>query len=232
MTDIIKRFFDILKEKNMSAYAYNKLNPKISTQKISNFKNGRNNITLETILSISKTFDNVSLDWLLTGRGGMYKNSNNAEKAVFSPTSYMKVPMVPIHAQAGFPSGYGDTAYMDELPTLYWEVDKNYKGNYVCFEVQGDSMDDETAEAILDGDKLLTREVQRHLWKSKLHLKWNFVIVHREEGIIVKKITEHSVENGIIKCHSLNPMWEDFELNLNDVIALFNVVDLKRKPLV
>ncbi|SFW11303.1 Peptidase S24-like [Sinomicrobium oceani] len=141
----------------------------------------------------------------------------------------MEVPHVPIHAQAGFLSGYGDQAYMDELPKQFWEVDREYKGHYVCFEVKGDSMDDNSSEAILEGDKVLCREIQRHHWQYKLHInQWNFVIVHKDEGIIIKRITDHDVEKGVVTCHSLNPYYDDFKLNLNDVIALFNVVDLKR----
>ncbi len=194
--------------------------------------NGRNKNVSEKLASdITEAHPNINYAWLLHGKGTMLKN--NHKEAVQIPVQFMSVPLVPVHAQAGFLSGYGDEAFMDELPVQYWEVDKEFKGNYVCFEVRGDSMDDDSSKAILDGDKLLTREIQRHLWTSKLHInKWNFVIVHKEEGIIVKKITEHNLDTGTIRCHSLNPFYEDFDLYLNDVIALYNVVDLKRKPLI
>ncbi len=156
-------------------------------------------------------------------------NTEREVEAVEIPLNYIKVPVIPIHAQAGFLSGYGDTAYWDGLPNEIWEVDKQYKGDYVVFEVKGDSMDDNSVNAILEGDRILCREIGRQHWQNKLHInKWNFVIVHREEGIIVKRITEHDVDKGVIKCHSLNSYYEDFEVNLNDVIALYNVVDLKR----
>jgi transcriptional regulator with XRE-family HTH domain len=145
------------------------------------------------------------------------------------PTNYLKVSMIPIHAQAGFLSGYGDQAYWDGMPTEIWEVDKQYKGNYVVFEVKGDSMDDNTIHSILEGDRILCREIKKELWQNKLHInKWNFVIVHKDEGIIVKRIIEHNVKTGDITCHSLNEYYEDFVVNLDDVIALYNVVDLKR----
>ena len=162
----------------------------------------------------------------------MSKEGDFSEEISVNSSNYIQTPLISIHTQAGFLSNYENQIYMDELPKEYWEIDKEYQGNYMCFEVPGDSMDDETSKAILAGDKLLAREVQIHLWEKKLHLKWNFIIVHKEKGVIIKKITDHNVEKGIIKCHSLNPMYEDFELNLKDVIALFNVVDLKRKPLV
>ncbi len=161
---------------------------------------------------------------------------NNGEQSVYfkneaieiSP-NYIKVPTIPVHAQAGFLAGYGDEAYWSGLPTEIWEVDREYKGNYVVFEVRGDSMDDNSVNAILEGDRILCREIQQQHWYNKLHVnKWNFVIVHREEGVIIKRITEHDVENGVITCHSLNPYYDDFKVNLKDVVALYNVVDLKR----
>ena len=80
------------------------------------------------------------------------------------------VPLVTHRAQAGFLSGWGDDEYMEELPKVPWEVDKEYKGRYVTFEVAGDSMESDTnpRESIFEGDLLLCREVQRVHWKNKL----------------------------------------------------------------
>lgn len=143
---------------------------------------------------------------------------------------YMRVPLISVKAQAGFPTGFGDELYMDELDTVLWEIDdKEYKGGYIVFEVAGDSMDDGTKKSLEDGDKILCREVASHLWQYKLHYKqWNFVLSHPEDGVTVKRITDHNVETGIIKCHSLNEYYEDFDLNINELSAIFNVVDIKR----
>tara|TARA_R100001510_G_C7655524_1_gene214738 strand:+ start:1989 stop:2681 length:693 start_codon:yes stop_codon:yes gene_type:complete len=141
------------------------------------------------------------------------------------------VPLVTHRAQAGFLSGWGDDEYMEELPKVPWEVDKEYKGRYVTFEVAGDSMESDTnpRESIFEGDLLLCREVQRVHWKNKLHIhKWDFVIVHRRDGILVKRIIEHKTGNGALVLHSLNPYYDDFEVEMDDLIAIFNIVDIKR----
>lgn len=219
-----------LKHKGLTAY---KLSKELDLQQstISNYKNDKTTPTSSTIKSIASILE-VNYEWLLSGSGEMNMKNNNFridDAAIEVPTNYIKVPVIPIKAQAGLLSGYGDTAYWDGLPTEIWEVDREYKGNYVVFEIRGDSMDDNTVEAILEGDRVLCREIGKQHWQNKLHInKWNFVIVHKEEGIIVKRITEHNVENGTIMCHSLNSYYEDFEINLADVIALYNVVDLKR----
>ena len=112
------------------------------------------------------------------------------------------------------------------LPTFPVIVDRTYKGKYRCFEVEGDSMDDGTRNAICDRDIILGRDIKRDLWKSKLHIKdWDFIIVHMD-GITVKRIIEHDTDNGVIKCHSTNPLYDDFILNLDQIIELYNVIKI------
>lgn len=145
--------------------------------------------------------------------------------------SFKLVPLVTHRAQAGFLAGWGDDEYLDELPKVPWEVDREYKGKYMTFEVSGDSMESDTdpRESLFEGDLLLCREVQRIHWKNKLHIhKWDFVIVHREQGILVKRIKEHVTGNGTLVLHSLNPYYEDFNVEMDDLIAIFNIVDVKR----
>jgi hypothetical protein len=68
--------------------------------------------------------------------------------------------------------------------------------------------------------------VQRELWQNKLHIKdWNFIIVHKN-GITVKNIIEHNLEKHIITCHPLNPIYPDYDLHLNDVIELYNLIKI------
>tara|TARA_B100000378_G_scaffold70854_1_gene54069 strand:- start:4995 stop:5630 length:636 start_codon:yes stop_codon:yes gene_type:complete len=144
--------------------------------------------------------------------------------------NYLQIPLIQHRARAGFLSGWGDPEYVQELPTILWEVDKEYKGRYICFEVTGDSMDNDSRESIVEKDVLLCREIQRIHWKNKLHLhRWkNFVIVHRQEGILIKRVLEHDTETGRLLLHSLNPLYEDQEVYMDDLVAIFNVIDIKR----
>lgn len=86
-------------------------------------------------------------------------------------------------------------------------------------------MDDGSRDSICDKDIVLAREIQRHLWLNKLHIRdWYFVIVHRTDGVSIKQITEHDVEHGIITCHSLNNMFHDYQVRLDEVAELYNVI--------
>ncbi|MEM9142266.1 MAG: S24 family peptidase, partial [Bacteroidota bacterium] len=197
---------------------------------VGSYIDGKSRPKIETLQKISEKYQ-LTLDDLVNRDLSLptARPKENGDEAQPIPVKYKEVPVIPVHAQAGFLSGYGDEAFWGGLPTEVWEVDREYKGHYVVFEVRGDSMDDNSVEAILEGDRILCREIQQHHWDNKLHInKWNFVIAHREAGIIVKRIIEHDVDRGRITCHSLNPYYEDFEVDLTDVVALFNVVDLKR----
>ena len=57
--------------------------------------------------------------------------------------------------------------------------------------------------------------------------KWDFVIVHKE-GILIKRVVDHDVENHRLTLHSLNPLYSDRVVDLVDVRQIFNVVKLQR----
>ena len=184
----------------------------------------RKSIQPDKISKIAMQFPELNTGWLLTGNGEML---NTSEIKPVSNVEFLNIPFLPIHAQGGYGRGYGDHEYIESLPTYPVIVDKNYKGKYRVFEVDGDSMDDGTRNAIYNGDKVLCREVKRELWTSKLHYKdWYFVICMKNDGITIKQITAHDVEKAIIRCHPLNPIFDDFEVDLNEVAELYNVIKI------
>ena len=154
---------------------------------------------------------------------------NNIPQGELKPKEYstsIKVRLVSNKAKAGWSEGYYNEEYLEELPFVMIDADENYKGKYLAFEVDGDSMEPD----YLEGDIVICREIQRHLWSSKLHFRdWDFVIAHSTNGIMLKEITAHNIETGDITCHSLNPKYEDFVLNLHQVAHLYNVVEVRQK---
>lgn len=145
-------------------------------------------------------------------------------------TIAMRIPVVRQKAYAGYLRGFADPVYYEDLPTMTIDVYNEHKGNYIAFEVSGDSMtsyDPATARySIYEGYFVVGREVARHLWNYKLHTHYvdAWIIVHQEEGIVVKNIVQHDVEKGTITIHSLNPKYEDEVWNLDDIQQIFSVV--------
>lgn len=144
------------------------------------------------------------------------------------PHNHTYAPLITQYAYGGYMSGFGDAGFMEAQP-LYIASKKYSGGHYVAFEVRGDSMDDETRRSICSGDVVLGRELYKDYWKSKLHIPRVFIIVHKTEGICIKEVTAHDVEKGIITCHSFNPEYDDFEVNLKDVMQLFYLKEIKRE---
>ena len=178
---------------------------------------------------ILSVYPHYNKAWLLSGEGSPEKKINSeVEPAIIE---FENFPLVSQRAYAGYLSGYADPEYVETLPTVAFPVDHTPLGKYLVFEVKGDSMDDGTYESYLEGDLLLCREVRMDLWKeSKLHFtKWDFVIVH-EEGVLVKRIIDHNVENHTITIHSLNPSPEypDRVIDLAEVRQILNVVSMMR----
>ena len=88
-------------------------------------------------------------------------------------------------------------------------------------------MDNDSKRSLSNGDIVLARELGKEHWRNKLHTEDfpNWVIV-LNNTILCKQIISQDLEKGTIVCHSLNPSPEytDFELKLDDVCQLCNIV--------
>lgn len=195
----------------------------------------KRNPSRATCQKIINKFPKYSFDWLFSGEGDI--NVGNIEvikeKLESSATPIQQnvvyIPLVNQYAYAGYLDGYSDVTFIDQLPKIPFIVDREGNGSYVAFEVKGDSMNNGTEESYLEGDRLYCREIGQYLWAtSKLHLrKWDFVIVH-EDGILIKRIIDHDVENHTITIHSLNDMYPDKVIDLCEVRQIFNVIESVR----
>lgn len=198
---------------------------------MSEIESGKKPLTEELYNNIIEVFgmDKVSEHFISTNDSDIIANKNTNEAVPLNQNFIINVPLVNQYAQAGYICGFQDAAYIATLPTIPFIIDHEAKGNYVAFEVRGDSMNDGTEESYLEGDRLLCREIAPYLWaESKLHIrKWDFVIVH-EGGILVKRIIDHNVENHTITIHSLNDMYPDRVIDLAEVKQIFNVIELQR----
>ena len=171
---------------------------------------------------------NMNKTWLVSGEGNMLKDDPKLSGGtkIKSEGDFIKVPFIPIRGKRGYLKSYGNEEYIESLDSIPIIVDRAFKGKFRCFEVEGDCMDDGTRKSICDKDIVLGRELKRELWSNKFSLAdWDFIIVYNDD-ITVKRIKELNVEAGIIKCHSLNSLYEDNENNLDKVIELYNLIKI------
>jgi phage repressor protein C with HTH and peptisase S24 domain len=200
----------------------------MSEKTLGNKLNGSRKLDIDTLQEIASHNPDLSLQWLLTGTGDMIIEKPSASPAAFS--RHVRVPLVGQYAQAGYLAGYSDVSYMESLPTIDFLPDREMTGYYVAFEVKGDSMNDGTTESYQEGEIVICREVEPYLYKdSKLHINQrDFIIVH-EDGILIKRITEHNVENHTITIHSLNPLYNDRIIDLAQVKQIFSIVESRKQ---
>lgn len=160
------------------------------------------------------------LKYLKTKSGNEYQELPNGKYL-------LNVPLIPYKAQATYISEFADAEYISELQNINFIVDRIGLGSYRAFEITNDSMNNGTLESIPDGCIVLGRELNRQHWTSQLRVKQYpyWVIVHKD-SIICKEIINHDLNKGTITCHSLNksPEFSDFDLDLNDVKQLYNII--------
>lgn len=209
----------------------------------------------ETINKLIELYPDLNEDFLRKGEGEILRSlikgdeaspidlideddvSKNARGTEFRELDngmlLMTIPLVPEYAYAGYLNGWKDAEFIEELPKHSIVVDKRHSGKYRAFAVRGDSMDNDRKDAISVGDIVTGRNVDKKLWESKLHFhKYpDFVIVH-QDGIVIKRIVRHDVENGIIDCTSLNEdkkFYPDFSIKLSEVYELYNIVKQEKQ---
>lgn len=159
------------------------------------------------------------------------KKSSSASNAILlEENDYitMMVPLVNKFAYAGYQAGFGDDEYVESLPRVPMMVSKEHKGVYRAFEIRGDSMNNGLIGGYREGYIAYGREIARHHWRDKLHFKsWpSFIIVTKRDGILIKEITKHDVQKGIITLHSWNEEYPDIEMGLDSIAQIFNTVDV------
>ena len=171
----------------------------------------------------------IKKDWIMTGVGEKYekKSSQDINEVSYGDLIIMNVPLVSRYAYDDYLNNYLDDDYVNRLPKFPFSKGGE-QGRYIAFEMEGDSMIDDT-DRYVEGAILLCREIPKSLWGqiTQYMKKWDFVIVHKE-GILIKRVVDHDVENHRLTLHSLNPLYSDRVVDLVDVRQIFNVVKLQR----
>lgn len=180
-----------------------------------------------TIDKVSAAYPYLNTDWLITGEGAM-ERTGNATPVGEVDTVYL--PIVPYTARAGSIGDY-EQLFGDETserqPVL---VTQQMHGRYLCFRVGGDSME----PTLRHGDVVMARYINPDLYRdSKLHLRdWSvWIIVTRSEGILIKGVAEHNVEEGVLTLHSVNPLYPDMTIHMSDVLDIYNAIEIVSRHL-
>lgn len=223
MQDTVKeRLVTFIKRKGLSQKKFETM-VGLSNGYVNNISKG---IGAEKMQRILSTFPELNQEWLLLGEGNMLVESIESNAEPLTNERRVGVRLVSQYAYAGYLSGYGDDEYLDSLPLIDFTPDREMTGNWLAFEVRGDSMDDGSKESYIEGEIVICREVEPDYWRdSRLFInKRDFVIVHKE-GILIKRIIAHDVDKHTITIHSLNPLYKDRTINLKDVLQIYSIIE-------
>jgi len=164
---------------------------------------------LETVSDIFK----VTLDDLLRGdvsepSSGAYLSKRRQQKLASGPQA---IPFVPVKAAAGYLNGYGDPEFVDELNTF--TLPMLGAGNFRAFEILGDSMLPTPSGSVIVGEKLDDAEGLRN--------NQAYIVVSRSEGIVYKRVVRNNRSKGKLTLVSDNPVYEPYQVNLEDVMEFW-----------
>jgi len=251
--EISERILQMIDFLKVSKYEFSKKLNYSRPQSVYNIIDGRSNPSYDFFLKLkeSEYGELFNIDWLITGNGEMvnlvdyktieqdrivnepgrpYTDSDGniikklkSELIGVSSDEFTEAEYLPVSAQAGYLSALLEDNGVYEMEKML--VPKVFeKGNYLVVDVTGDSMDDGSTRAICNGDKLLVKEIViDNGWNKKLPIRQHIFVIVSSEGIVCKQIKEHDTENGVLVCHSFNPMHEDYKIDLKNVFRIFKV---------
>ena len=209
------------------AYA---LNLKRST--LSGYENGVAQPGIEILVSFSGYF-NISIDTLLKidisklsesqlgelerGYDAYIKGSNlRVLTTTVNSENTENIELVPEKAKAGYTTGYADPEYIGELPVFRLPFLSDKK-KYRTFQLKGDSM-----LPIPDGSWVTGEFLQD--WMNIVSGN-AYVVFTLDDGIVFKVVENNIRKDGKLILYSLNPLYEPYEVKINEVKELWKFVN-------
>lgn len=125
------------------------------------------------------------------------------------------IELVPEKAKAGYKSGFADPEYIRILPTFKLPF-LSRERKYRTFQISGDSM-----HPIPDGSWVTGEYVDN--WR---YIKDGqpYIILTRDEGIVFKIIENRIEASGKLVLHSLNSLYEPYEVEIRDVKEVWKFI--------
>jgi transcriptional regulator with XRE-family HTH domain len=187
--------------------------------------------SIETLITFSKYF-NIAIDTLLKVDIAQLGESQLSQLErgfdVFIKGSTLRVltttvdienneniELVEEKAKAGYTTGFADPEYIKVLPAFHLPfLSRNKK--YRSFQISGDSMLPIPDKSYVTGEYIVD---------------WNFIRSHqpyiiltREEGVVFKIVENKLTEEGILTLHSLNTIYEPFDLHVGEIREVWKFV--------
>lgn len=180
------------------------------------FLDKEGNIGSDKCEKICYEYPDLSLEWLITGKGEMLKSDN---LPTITPTNNPNegIPLIPTEAMAGVSRG--------EISILELDCERYvipmFKDADFLIPVKGSSM----YPKYNSGDVVACKRVPM----QDIFFQWNKVyVLDTNQGAIIKRVAK-SEQEGSIKIISDNPSYEPFDLQLSQIYSIAIVVGVVRQ---
>jgi transcriptional regulator with XRE-family HTH domain len=176
------------------------------------------NLSIDTMLKINiQNLSESQLGELERGYDAYIKGSNLRVLATTVNSDNLEnIELVPEKAKAGYATGYADPEYIGELPRFRLPF-LSEKRKYRTFQLKGDSM-----LPIPDGSWVTGEFVQD--WHEIISGK-AYVIFTINDGIVFKVVENNLSKDGNLVLYSLNPVYEPYEVHINEVKEIWKFVN-------
>lgn len=211
----ILQIIDYYNIKSVNSFAIDYLGYPAS-EKINRLKKGNSKPSYDIIVDITNKFEDINVEWLLTGQGEMLKGKDSIPIAIKSNDLHNSIPLIPLDAMAGFCRG--------EIQVMDYECEKYvipaFREAEFLIPVKGSSMYPKYSSGdIVACKKLSLKDV---------FFQWNKVyVLDTDQGALIKRVQKGRDENHIILV-SENEKYPPFELSLNHLHAIAIVIGVIR----
>lgn len=199
---------------------------------LSGYENGIGHPNLQT-LGLFSEFYNVSIDNLikvnlaelpeariqeLVNRDNEFLSGSRLRVLATTVDSENEenIELVSEKAKAGYSTGFADPEYIRILPTFKMPFLSNQK-KYRSFQITGDSMLPIPDKSYVTGEYVIDwNDIKNHL---------PYIILTRDDGIVFKVVENRIRRERKLVLHSLNPMYEPYEIHVNQVKEVWKFVN-------
>ncbi|MCX6334249.1 MAG: LexA family transcriptional regulator [Bacteroidia bacterium] len=176
------------------------------------------NMSIDTMLKIDMSkLSESQLGELERGYDAYVRGSNlRVLTTTVNEDNQENIELVPEKAKAGYATGYADPEYIGELPRFRLPF-LSGKRKYRTFQLKGDSM-----FPIPDGSWVTGEFMQD--WRDIKNGK-AYVVFTINDGIVFKIIENNLKTDGKLVLYSLNPVYEPYEVHINEVKEIWKFVN-------
>ncbi|WP_421921227.1 S24 family peptidase [Marinifilum sp.] len=232
--DYSKRFELIISGMNLSPLAFSRKLGYSRADKIYNVLNAKNKPSFDILSDITRKFESVNINWLLTGEGEPFKNlsgidqiknhndNDRLQKVQVLPRCITvdsnereNILMLDVRAAAGYPENIDNVHFIKQQPAFNIPRPEFQGATFRGFQVSGDSMEPTLsnnswvfAMAVDDSD----------LIKDGL-----VYVVVLKTGVVVKRVLNRLKERGQFILKSDNASYSVKTVNQDEILEVWAV---------